>query len=221
MHRSPSPFVIVVYQDVLCAWSYVAESRLENLRREFGDAIRWRFRPFPLRLKESAPHPREQREWVRDIERARAEPEGANLSTDLWLGGDLPRSSLPALAALEAAALQGNEARHQLTRAMRRAALEQGLNVTRPDIAMELAWSIGLDMDRFVPAMKSDQTKRLILQERSLATSRGVSGVPALVIGGRWLLSGLRDVGEYRDHIRACMQRRDHGGESPSGHAVH
>jgi predicted DsbA family dithiol-disulfide isomerase len=140
---------------------------------------------------------------------------------DLWLGGDLPRSSIPALAALEAAALQGSEARHQLAGAMRRAALEQGLNVTRPDIAMELAWSIGLDMDRFVPAMKSDQTQRLILQERSLAISRGVSGVPALVIGGRWLLSGLREVGEYRDHIRACMLRRDHGGESPSGHAVH
>ena len=76
-------------------------------------------------------------------------------------------------------------------------------------------------MDRFIPAMRSDQTRRLILHERKVATSRGILGVPALVIGGRWLLSGLRDVAEYREHISACMQKRDLGSRSPSGHAVH
>ncbi|MGA9522029.1 MAG: DsbA family protein [Myxococcaceae bacterium] len=221
MPRSFKPLEIIVYQDVLCAWCYVADQRLETIRREFGDMLRWRFRPFALRLSDSAPRPRELRDWLAELERARKEPEGANITTDLWLGCDQPRSSIPALAAIEAAALQSADARQLLLRTMHRAALENGINITRPDTALEIASSIGLDMNRFVPAWKSEQTRRLIVQEHRLARSRGVRGVPTLIIGGRWKLSGLRAVSEYREHILTCLQKRGHGDESPSGHAVH
>jgi hypothetical protein len=29
--------------------------------------------------------------------------------------------------------------------------------------------------------------------------------VPTLVIGGRWMVCGLREVSEYREHILACL----------------
>jgi predicted DsbA family dithiol-disulfide isomerase len=103
---------------------------------------------------------------------------------------------------------------------MQRTALELGLNVTRPDITLELASSVGLQMNRFVPAWKSEQTRRLVLQEHRLATARGVRGVPTLVIGGRWMLSGLRDADEYRQHILACLRKFGRG-EEESGQALH
>ncbi len=221
MPRSFKPLEIIVYQDVLCAWCYVADLRLESIRREFGDVLRWRFRPFALRLSDSAPRPREQRDWLRELERVRKEPEAANISNELWIGHDQPRSSVPALAALEAASLQGPEARHLLARTMQRAALENAINVTRANNAIELASSVGLDMNRFVPAFESEQTRQLIVQEHRLATSRGVRGVPTLIIGRRWKLSGLREIPEYREHILSCLQKHGHGDESPSGHAVH
>ncbi len=221
MPRTFKPLEIVVYQDVLCAWCYVADQRLESIRREFGDLLRWRFRPFALRLSDAAPRPRELRDWLAELERARKEPEAANITTDLWLGCDQPRSSIPALAAVEAAALQGPDARQQLLRTLQRAALENGINVTRSDTALEIAASAGLDMNRFVPAWRSEQTRRLIEQEHRLARSRGVRGVPTLIIGRRWKLSGLRETSEYREHILACLQKRGYGDESPSGHALH
>jgi predicted DsbA family dithiol-disulfide isomerase len=88
---------------------------------------------------------------------------------------------------------------------MQRAALEQGVNVSRTDVVFELASRVGLAMNDFSAAFHSEETRRLILDEHRLAASRGVRGVPTLVIGGRWMICGLRDLSEYREHILACL----------------
>src|SRR5688500_4438122 len=144
MNRAQKPLQILVYQDVLCAWCFIADQRLDVLRREFGDAVRWHIRPYPLRIQEALPTRKEIDDWVKEIDRARKEPEGRALSTDLWTSGDPPLSSVTALAALEAAKLQGDDARLSLARSLQRAALQQGVNVARPDVVLEMASSIGL-----------------------------------------------------------------------------
>ncbi|WP_224368026.1 DsbA family oxidoreductase [Hyalangium versicolor] len=203
----PKPLQITVYQDVLCSWCYLADLRLEVLRKEFGDTVRWRVRPYPLRVQDTLPTERELRGLSEEVQRAREEPEAVArlLTPDLWLGGDPPRSSLPGLAALEAARLQGPQARAYLARAMQRAALEQGVNVSRTDVVFELASRVGLAMNDFSLAFHSEETRRLILDEHRLAAGRGVRGVPTLVIAGRWMICGLRDLAEYREHILTCM----------------
>lgn len=203
------PLQITVYQDVLCSWCYLADLRLDVLRQELGEAVRWNVRPYPLRVHDVLPTEREKRGLVEEVQRAQRESDATAplLSTDLWLGGDPPRSSVPALAALEAARLQGPQARAFLARAMQRAALEQGVNVSRPDVVFELASRVGLAMNEFSAAFRSEETRRLILDEHRDAAIRGVRGVPTLVIGGRWMLCGLRELTEYREHILACMGR--------------
>ena len=207
MKPSPKPLQITVYQDVLCSWCYLADLRLETLKHEFGDIIRWRVRPYPLRVHDKRPTEKELRGLSQEVQRAQEEPEPAArlLTTELWRGGDAPRSSIPALAALEAARLQSPSARTQLARMMQRAALEQGINVTRTDVIFELASRAGLDMGPFSVAYQSEDTRKLILEEHELASSRGVRGVPTLVIAGRWMVCGLREVSEYREHILACL----------------
>ncbi len=224
MHRPTKPLEVVVYQDVLCAWCYVATARMDLLRREFGPTVKWSFRPYALRVKETVPTSRELHQLVSTIERARKEPEGERLQKDLWMSPqqDLPRSSLPSLIALEAARLQGEDAREVLMRSMQRAALELGINVARPDVTLELASSAGLDLGRFTAALESPQTRRLVMKEYQLAAGRGVKGVPTLVIGGQWMLSGLRCLGEYREQILSCMGKRSRGDvESGGDHAMH
>lgn len=212
---------IVVYQDVLCAWCFIAEQRLHLVQRELGDQLRWKTRPFPLRVHEAVPSTRELAGWVKDMAAAREEPEGRLLSEELWTAGDPPRSSVPALAALEAARLQGASARNALARALQRAALEQGVNVTRPDVVFELAAATGLEMNRFSAAFQSPETRRLILEEHRMAKERGVRGVPTVVIGGRWMICGLREVEEYRDHILGCLHRVERERAARTDHTLH
>ncbi len=223
MKPLPKPLQITVYQDVLCSWCYLADLRLETLKQEFGDLIRWRVRPYPLRVQDKRPTEKELRGLTEEVRRAQEEPEPVAklLTTELWQGGDAPRTSIPALAALEAARLQSPAARSHLARAMQKAALEQGVNVTRTDVIFELATRVGLDMGPFSAAYHSDDTRKLILDEHQLAASRGVRGVPTLVIAGRWMVCGLRDVSEYREHILTCLGKLHAPRAGSSARMVH
>jgi predicted DsbA family dithiol-disulfide isomerase len=221
MSRLCRPLQLVLYQDVLCAWCFIAEQRLAVLKAELGDTVRWKVRPFPLRTQDSVPSPRELSSWAKDIEDARKEVEGQSLSPELWTAPDPPRNSIPALAALEAARLQSHAGRNALARALQRAALEQGLNVTRSDVLFEMAASVGLDMNRFVAAYQSQETRRLITEEHRMATERGVKGVPTLVIGGKWMICGLREVSEYRQHVLACLEKVERKRYAPSDRTLH
>jgi predicted DsbA family dithiol-disulfide isomerase len=223
MKPLPKPLQITVYQDVLCAWCYLADLRLESLKQEFGDILRWRVRPYPLRLRDKRPTEKELRGLTEEVRRAQQEPEPVAklLTTELWQGGDAPRTSVPALAALEAARLQGPSARAYLARAMQHAALEQGVNVTRTDVIFELASRVGLNMGPFSAAYQSENTRKLILDEHQLAVSRGVRGVPTIVIGGRWMVCGLRDVAEYREHILTCIGKLNAPRPGSSERMVH
>ncbi|MCI0574404.1 MAG: DsbA family protein [Myxococcaceae bacterium] len=211
--KAIKPLEVVLYQDVLCAWCYLADVRLEALRKELGGLVRWRVRPFPLRIADAPPTQQERQEWLDELTRASLEPEteARGLSSALWLSSDAPRSSLPAMTALEAAQLQGAQARQLLARRMQRLALEQGLNVTRPDVVYELAASVGLEMNHFEAAWRSPQTRRLVLEEHRMVSSRGVREAPTLVIAGRWMVSGLREVAEYREHLLACLGKVELG----------
>lgn len=209
-----SPLQIVVYQDVLCAWCYVAEQRIDALAQELGGLVRVSYRPFSLRPRDTAPTPREIAQAQRALARAQKEPEAAALRPDLWTSNDPPRSTVPPLMALEAARLQGLEARAALSLALRRSALEQGVNVTRTDVLYELADRVGLKMDRFSAAFRAESTRRLVLNGRAAAASRGVRGVPAVVLGGRWMITGLRGLPEYREHVLGCFARL---AKAPSG----
>jgi predicted DsbA family dithiol-disulfide isomerase len=221
MNRAPKPLQVSVYQDVLCAWCHIANERLLPIRKEFGAAVQWRVRPYPLRIREGIPKSLELASWKRELEKARAEPEGQHLSTEIWDSGDPPRSSISALVAVEAARLQGDELAWEISRLFRKAALERGLNVTRPDVAIELAASLGLNMNRFIAAYGSPQSRRLVLQEHRLAAKRGVKNVPCLVINGRWMLSGLKDADEYRQQILRCMEKAVRSSEGAHGHSLH
>lgn len=209
--RSPlKPISVVVYQDVLCAWSYLADLRLERVRERFGAAVDWKFRPYPLRVSETLPTLKELHSAREELERARNEPEAEarRLCADLWNSARGPRSSLPPLAALEAARMQSEGQRRQLLRIMQRTALETGMDVTRNDVIFELASHVGLKMDPFAAAFRSDKTRKLIRQEHRLATARGVSGVPTIVVANRWMMSGLREEREYSEQLLECMSRK-------------
>lgn len=205
MRRFPRQTQVLVYEDVLCPWSWLADVRMAVVQRELGPSFRVVRRPYPLRPVESLPSAREVSRAVRAIGRARRERESLPLRDELWTSGDPPRSSIEPLAALEAARLQGEPVRASLGDALRQAALIDGLNVTRPDVVFELAARVGLQMNRFAAAFGSPQTRRLIREEHRMARSRGVLRVPAVVIAGRWMISGLREVDEYRELLMACL----------------
>jgi predicted DsbA family dithiol-disulfide isomerase len=203
-----APLELTLYHDVLCAWCYVADARFDYLRDEYGPLVRFRLRPYPLRPDTQIPDKKQRAVLARHFRRVAKEPEGALVKADLWTGRDPPASSIPALAALEAALVQGPSAQRDLLLAMRRAAFHDGINVARRDVQVELAAQSGLDVARFLDQLDDPRHVQEVLEAVEEAEAIGIRGVPALVIGGEWLMQGCRDLAEYRHVIDKYLHER-------------
>jgi predicted DsbA family dithiol-disulfide isomerase len=203
------PVSLVLYDDPLSPWCLVAERRvraaLDELQAPFAPL---RLEPFPLRAERHALTPSERRAFVRAAKKAAREPEAAGVTPDLWLTRDPPHSTLPALAAVIAARLQGAAREIALRDALRDAALIRGLDPTRRDVLLELAAAAGLDVGRFEAALSAPSTERRVLDSFDEALGKGVEAAPALVIGDEWLVAGPRSAEEYRRVLRRYAATR-------------
>src|SRR5439155_20906665 len=101
----------------------------------------------------------------------------------------------PQLVALEAALPRGAAPQPELLKAMRRAAFTQGINVSRRDVQLELASRVGLDLGRLVEQLDDPRLEQDVNDAVEEAEALGIKGVPALVIGGEWLMQGCRELG--------------------------
>jgi predicted DsbA family dithiol-disulfide isomerase len=207
----PAAVELVLYHDVLCSWCYVADARLDYLRDEYGTQIRWRYRPYALRPENQLPDKKQRAAQARHFRRAAKESEGKGVKADLWTGNDPPSSSRPPLIALEAALSQGEEAQRALLKALRRAAFVDGINIARRDVQVELAGAAGLDVRRFLERLDDPRTEQSVAVATPEAETAGINGVPALVIGGEWLVQGCRELSEYRQVIDKFLRERATG----------
>jgi predicted DsbA family dithiol-disulfide isomerase len=203
------PVSLVLYEDPLSPWCLVAERRVRAaLEDVLGAFAPLRLEPFPLRPEPRAVSARERRSFASAARKAAREPEAAGITPDLWLSQDTPVSSLPALAALVAARLQGAAREAALREAMREAALVRGINVTRRDVLYELAQSAGLDVARFACALSAPATEKRVVDSFEEALGKGIDDAPALVIGDEWLVAGPRTPDEYRSVLRRYIASR-------------
>jgi len=207
-HPDPSALEVVLFHDVLCSWCYIADERLAQLRAEYGGAVRWSLRAYPLRPENQLPDKKERSQFARHFRKLAREEEGKGVKPDLWTGQDPPASSLPPLLALEAALSQGEALQHQLLRSLRRAAFVEGINVARRDVQLELAAQAGLDLPRLISRLDDPQTALTVEASVEEAEALGIKGVPALVIGAEWLMQGCRETSEYRQVIDKYLRER-------------
>ncbi len=202
------PVSLVLYEDPLSPWCLVAERRVRAALEDLQGAFTLRLEPFPLRAEPSALSAAERRALVRAARKASREPEAAGTTPELWLLRDPPHSTMPALAALVAARLQGAAREAALRDALRDAALVRGIDATRRDVLIELATAAGLDVARFDTALSAPATERRVLESFDEALGKGIEAAPALVVGDEWLVAGPRTADEYRGVLRRYAAAR-------------
>jgi len=74
--------------------------------------------------------------------------------------------------------------------AMFRAYWQRANNIGDVDVLAEIAQSIGLERESFLVALQNEQYNALVDADIDEAYSYGLTGVPALIFGQRYLVSG-------------------------------
>ena len=160
--------VIEVYADICCPFTHVGlravVRRRDQLRRH--DVV-LRVRAWPLELVNGAPlDPVTTAEHVNALR--------AQVAPDLFAQfdpGRFPRTSLPALAVAAAAYRQGDRTGEAVSLALRDALFEEGRDISRPDVLINVANAHGV-------SYATPEDARGVRAEWHDGKSRGVKGSP-------------------------------------------
>ena len=201
--------------DVVCPWCVVGlgglEGALERLKDE-GITAEIRFQPFELnpqmppegetivdhigRKYGATP---EQSARNREMIHDRAAEVGFTINTGpdsrIWNTFDAHRL-------LHWAGDTAPEKQAALKKALFAVHFTEGRNLTDPEVLADAAAAAGLDRAAAVEVLADDLYAEAVRAEEALWVSRGISGVPAVVVEGKWLISGGQPVAVFEEALR-------------------
>ncbi len=226
MSAKPRPILAIdIWSDVMCPWCIIGykqlETALDTLAGEITAEIRWR--PFELNPdmaaegEDSAAHL--QRKYGRTAQQAADArsrmsemAEAAGYSFRYSGAGEPPAARLwnTFLAhKLLAHTLRGHgaEAQTRLKLALFDAHFQQRRDVSDRAVLTEIYAGVGLPAYEAEIAFDDPVLGELVRAEETQAMDLNITGVPAMVVGGRFLIPGAQDPETYTSALRRAVER--------------
>ena len=203
--------------DIVCPWCVVGlgglEAALDKLKAE-GIESEVHFQPFELNPQ----MPREGENIVEHIGRkygSTPEQSAANRAmiteraADAWPGFEMrmgPDSRIwntfDAHRLLHWAGTVGAAEQRALKAALFTAHFTDGRTMTDAGVLADAAAAAGLDRAKAVEVLADDLHAAEVRAAEALWVSRGINGVPAVVVEGKWLISGGQPASVFEDALR-------------------
>ena len=185
------------FSDVLCVWAWIAQPRLEELQKQWGERIALRHRFVDVfgdaRQKITTKYGAEDgyQKFHQHIADAAAGFEAASIHADTWCVCR-PCSSLPAHLVLKATELVGSQAQlAALALATRRAFFADGVDISDTERLLTLAQGCGIDRAALRDRLDDGSAMAALSSDQRMANSLGVKGSPTWVLNeGRQMLYG-------------------------------
>ncbi|WP_095012962.1 DsbA family oxidoreductase [Tsuneonella mangrovi] len=220
---------IAIWSDVMCPWCIIGYRNLQQglamLEGEIEAQVSWL--PFelnpdmPPQGEESRAHiarkygrTGEQAKQASDMmaERARA----AGFPFDYTGEGEAPPSMLwntfDAHKLLRwALATEGPEAQTRLKLALFAAHFQQRRRIGERDVLLDVAAEQGFDREAVAAALDDERLAQEVRAEERHAWDMNVTGVPAMVIDGKFLVPGAQEPETYANVLRRIVERRNDG----------
>lgn len=137
------------------------------------------------------------------LERAEAQVQAAAREAGLPLNryGRVPNTHLAHEAGAFATAHGHGDAFHQ---AALRANFAEAKDVGDLEVLAQIGASVGLDAQALRSALESGSYREAVDRELAEAREQGISGVPAFVFGGKYLVTGAQPY-EYLERVMAAL----------------
>ena len=174
-----------VWSDFVCPWCFLAATSLAILKESHDVEVVWH--SYELRPKGSPPMTEAYRARIEAsqprLKQMAREHYGVELKS-----GPFGIDSRTALIGDKYAESQGKgDAYHAATF---RAYWQEGHNIEDRAVLLDIAQSVGLDANKFSAALDEPIYEDAVLFDIEEAQKFGLSGVPALIFAGKYLVSG-------------------------------
>ena len=216
---------IDIYSDVMCPWCIIGYAQLQKGLAQLAGEIEAEVRWLPFELNPDMPlegEPQLQhiaRKYGRTPDQAAAGREQmlavgdrAGYSFAYTGPGEPPqgmmRNTFVAHKLLKWALIEGGAAvQTKLKLALFDAHFQQRRDVSDPDVLVELAAMQGLDADGARAALCDEALGQIVRHEEAQAIDMNITGVPAMLIQGKYMIPGAQEPEVYVNALRRVAER--------------
>ena len=198
------PLKIDIWSDIACPWCFIGKRKFETAVEQFSDgdkAVEIEFHSFELApdtpvdfdgsevdfLVSHKNMPAEQ--VAQMLEQVGGIAAGVGLSYDF--DALKHTNTVKAHQLLHYAKSQGKQA--EMKERLLSAYFEEGRHVGRIADLADLAADVGLDRDKVIASLASDEFLPAVHADKEKAMEYGINGVPFFVIDGKYGVSGAQD----------------------------
>lgn len=210
---------IDIVSDVMCPWCIVGYRQLEQALAQTGVGAFIRWHPFELN-PQMPPEGQNTAEHIAEKYGASPEQSAQNRAHLVQIGQGLgidfqftPDSrivnSLAAHQLLHWA--QEHNLQHPLKLALFEAHFTQGRDVSDHAVLVDVAESVGLDRTKAAEVLESGSHADAVRELEGVWTGQGISGVPAMVFEGKYLVTGAQGSDNYSQVIQQVMAEKAAG----------
>jgi len=221
----PARLTIDIYSDVMCPWCIIGYAQLQQGLALVKDEIEAEPRWLPFELNPDLPPDGEgqSEHLARKYGRTPAEAETGRAAlltlaeragySLAWAGpGEAPRAMIwntfRAHKLLKWALIEAGAATQtRLKLALFDAHFQQYRNVSDPQVLVDIAEQAGLDPTGAGAAIEDEILGRLVRREQAQAWDMNISGVPAMLIQGRYLIPGAQEPQVYATALRRVVAK--------------
>ena len=221
---APRTLTIDIYSDVMCPWCLIGYGQLtkalETLGGEIAAEVRWR----PFELNPDMPPTGEEQEAHLQRKYGRSAEEGAavrgrmreiadSAGVSLAYEGEDPR---PAMMwntrdchKLLGLALEqmGPQVQTQLKLALFTAHFNHRRDLSDREVLLDIAASVGLHREAARTALDDPALEARVVAEEQQAWDLNISGVPAMIVEGKFLIPGAQAPEVYVNALRRVAEK--------------
>ncbi|MFD3191307.1 DsbA family oxidoreductase [Sedimentitalea sp. HM32M-2] len=213
--HAPSPDVPIqvdIVSDVVCPWCIVGFKQLHQAMARTGLSVALRWHPFELN-PDMPPEGQNLRAHMigkysitaeqSDQARDRLTELGAELGFDFNFSDDIRiLNTFAAHQLLDWADEQRRQTALKL--ALFAGYFTEHRDVSDPEILIEIAVAVGLDGAAARQVLSTGSHAAPVREKQQFWHRRGITGVPAMIFAGKYLLTGAQGVDQYASLLQRC-----------------
>lgn len=213
----PAPITIDIVSDIVCPWCHIGFAQMARALARLDGRVEAGVRWHPFQLAPGLP-PEGQlmTDYVRDRYGATAEQSRGNRTRIRDAGAELGLeinfkddgriyNTLKGHQLLTWAGEQGGQTALKL--ALFNAYFRDGLNVSDEAVLLDVAESVGLDRAGAEAALADPRYAAQVKAETDYWLDQNVTGVPAFIINGKYMIPGAQDADTLVRYIERVLEK--------------
>lgn len=222
---APQRMTIDIYSDVMCPWCLIGYGQLtkalDQLDGEIEAQLRWR----PFELNPDMPKQGEEQEAHLQRKYRRSAEEGAAVRGQMKSIADSAGVSLSYEGSGEAPAAMmwntraahklltwaleeaGPKVQTDLKLALFKAHFNERRNVSDETVLLDIAASVGLHREAAKAALADENLEARVIAEERQAWDLNISGVPAMIVNGKFMIPGAQAPETYVNALRRVAEK--------------